>query len=143
MIYLQYALYVWLWSFVAVPPVLYVGYGFVTSAMRARDAEVDPSPAYVVKVDSVISGFFILLDGLLNAVVFSVLCLDFRPSMAFRMVTAGGYTFPWFELITERLSRYNEDPTEWPPGRFVARVLAPFLDAKDPKGWHIRKPAHR
>lgn len=136
-------LYAWLALAVVGIPVCYIGYGFVTSAIRARDAEVDPSPAYVVKVDSVISAVFITLDGLLNALVFPVLCLDFRPRMAFRMVTAGGYTFPWLELITERLSRYNEDPTEWPPGRFVARLFAPFLDAKDPKGWHIRKPAHR
>lgn len=119
-------------------PVLYMGYGFVTSAMRARDAKVNPSPDYVVKVDSVISTFFILLDGLLNVLVFPFLCLDFRPSMAFRLVTVKGYTFPWLELVTERLSRYNEDPTEWPPGRFVARLFAPFLDAKDPKGWHVR-----
>lgn len=133
---------IWLcaWLLLAVVgiPVLYIGYGFVMSAIRARDAQVNPSPPHVVKIDAVISGFFVTLDGLLNVLVFSVLCLDPRPSMMFRMVTMFGVTFPWFELITERLSRYSEDPTEWLPGRFVARLFAPFLDAKDTKGWHIR-----
>ena len=118
---------------------LYIGYGFAMAAMFARDKKVNPSPAHVVRLDVLIAMPVILLDGLYNAVVMSVLCLDFRPSMAFRQVTFKGVTFPFFELVTERLSRYNEDATEWRWRRFVARQTAQFLDAKDPKGWHIRK----
>lgn len=117
-------------------PVLYVGYGFVMSAIRARDS--GNSPPHVVKVDSVIATAFTLLDGVLNVLVFPVLCLDFRLSMMFRMTTVKGFSFPWMELITERLSRYNENPTERLYRRAVAQIFSPFLDAKDPKGWHIR-----
>lgn len=139
MIWISIILYVWLWSFVIVPPVLYVGYGFVMAAMRARDLPENPSPAWVVKIDAVIAGFFILLDGYYNAFCLPFLCADFRPSMAFRTVTRFGVTFPVFELMTERLSRYNENPTEWAYRRAYARALAPLLDAKDPKGWHLRQ----
>lgn len=131
-------IYVWLMlAFVGIP-VLYIGYGFVMSAIRARDS--GDSPPHVVKVDSVIATAFTLLDGVLNVLVFPVLCLDFRPSMMFRMTTVKGFSFPLMELITERLSRYNEDPTERPYRRAVARVFAPFLDPKDHKGWHLRQP---
>ena len=72
MSWLLLVLYAWLWSFVAVPPVLYVGYGFVMAAMRARDLQENPSPPWVVKLDSVIATFFILLDGYYNFMLCAV-----------------------------------------------------------------------
>lgn len=116
---------------------VYVGYGFVMAAHRAE--KEGRSPRHVYLVDSAIATKYIVWDGLLNAVFYSGLCLDRRFSNSFRMVTRWGVTFPVFELITERLSRYNEDPTEWWWRRKVAAFIAPFLDGKDPKGFHIRK----
>lgn len=118
---------------------LYIGYGFAMSAQRARDDKANPSPGYVVKVDVTLAVPIVILDGLYNAFVMPVFCLDLRPRMAFRLITFKGVTFPFFELVTERLSRYNENPNEWLIGRWWAVKLVPFLDQKDPKGWHIRK----
>ena len=120
---------------------LYIGYGFAMSAIAARDKKVNPSLPYVVKFDVILAAPIVLLDGMYNALALPVLCLDLRPSMAFRMVTFKGVAFPFFELVTERLSRYNEDANEWRYRRWVARHTAQFLDAKDPKGWHVRKAA--
>lgn len=119
--------------------VLYIGYGFTMSAVTADDE--GRSPRHVYWIDASIAWCFVLLDGLLNAFFYSFICLDLRLSYAFRMVTAKGVTFPFFELMTERLSRYNEDPAEWWWRRQVAAFFAPFLDGKDKKGWHLRKPA--
>lgn len=118
--------------------VLYVGYGFSMCADLADAQKRTPRHVYVV--DMFIATIFILLDGLLNAFFYSLFCLDPRPSYAFRMVTVKGLTFPFFELMTERFSRYNEAPAEWWWRRKVAAFFAPFLDGKDRKGWHIRKP---
>lgn len=133
----MYVVWAWLVLAVVIPPVLYVGYGFAMAAKRANDAGL--SPSHVYRVDAALAVPVVLLDGLCNFLILPVLCLDFRPSYAFRKVTFKGVTFPFFELVTERLSRYNEDAAEWSYRRWVARTVAPFLDAKDPKGWHIRK----
>lgn len=122
-------------------PVAYIGYGFSMAADLAD--EQGRSPRHVYLVDLAIAMGFVLLDGLLNVVVYALLCLDLRPSYAFRRVTVKGYSIWFFELMTERFSRYNEDPAEWWWRRKVAAAFAPFLDGKDRKGWHIRKPAHR
>ena len=116
---------------------LYIGYGFVMAAKRANDAGL--SPLHVVRVDSLLALPVVILDGLYNAFCLPVLCLDFRLSYAFKMLTVKGVTFPFFELVTERFSRYSEDKNEWRWRRWVALITAPFLDSKDPKGWHIRK----
>ena len=119
--------------------VLYVGYGFTMAADRADKDGL--SPRHVYLVDLTIATVFVFLDGLLNAVVYALFCLDPRPSYAFRRVKVKGYSVWFFELMTERFSRYNEDPAEWWWRRKVAAAFAPFLDGKDRKGWHIRKPA--
>lgn len=139
--YLELALKVWLWSFIVVPLPLYIWYGSVMSSVRARDLKVNPSPSWVVKLDLALAIPAVLLDGYYNAFCMPFLCLDPRPRMAFKMITYKGVTFPAFELITERLSRYNENLSEWIVGRFWAKWIAPALDAKDPKGWHIRPSA--
>lgn len=116
---------------------LYIGYGFVMCAKRANDAGL--SPSHVVRVDSLLALPVVILDGMYNALILPVLCLDFRLNYAFKMLTVKGVTFPFFELVTERFSRYSEDPNEWRWRRWVALTVAPFLNGKDPKGWHIRK----
>lgn len=130
-------LYAWLAFGVIGTPVCYVGYGFSMCADLAD--EQNRTPRHVYYVDFFIATVFVLLDGLLNAVFYSFFCLDFRPSYAFRMVTVKGVSFPFFELMTERFSRYNEVPAEWWWRRKVAAFFAPFLDGKDRKGWHIRQ----
>lgn len=133
------SLYAWLGLAVIGTAVMYIGYGFSMCADLADEQE--RTPRHVYRVDFAIAAAFILLDGLLNAVVYPFVCLDFRPSYAFRRVKVKGYSIWFFELMTERLSRYNEDPAEWWWRRKVAAAFAPFLDGKDKKGWHIRKPA--
>ncbi|MFN5348812.1 MAG: hypothetical protein ACK5A0_04645 [Polaromonas sp.] len=128
---------IWLIGHIVIPPVLYVGYGFVMSAVRDRDAGV--SPRYVAVVDGVIAIPLVLLDGAYNALWLPFVCLDPRPHYAFRLVRFKGVMIPFFELATERLSRYNEQPSAWAWHKFIARKVAPFIDRKDPKGWHIRK----
>lgn len=115
------------WLLLAVPGalVMYVGYGFAMSAKRARDDAVNPSPKHVVVVDSLIAFPFIVLDALLNLIVMPVICLDFRPGRA-------------WDLITGRLCKYNADPQEWAYRRWIADLVAAFLDAKDPSGDHIK-----
>lgn len=129
-------LYVWLAFATFGALVLYVGYGFVMAAKRANDAGLSSTVVYCV--DAFLAFPVVILDGLYNVIILSVLCLDLRPSYAFRTVQVKGVTVPFFELVTERLSRYNEDATEWAYRRWIARTVALFLDAKDPKGWHIR-----
>lgn len=127
----------WLAGHIIIPPVLYIGYGFVMCAIRDRDAGW--TPRYVAVVDGMLAIPLVLLDGLYNAFWLPALCLDLRLNYAFRMVTYGGVTFPFFELVTERLSRYNEQPDALRWHKFIARIVAAFLDRKDPKGWHIRR----
>lgn len=119
-------------------PVAYIGYGFSMAADLAD--KQGRSPRHVYLVDLTIAMGVVLLDGLLNAVVYPFVCLDFRPSYAFRRIKVKGYSVWFFELMTERLSRYNEDPAEWWWRRKVSAFFAPFLDGKDKKGWHVRKP---
>ena len=140
--YLELALKVWLWSFIVVPVPLYIWYGSVMSSVRARDLKVNPSPPWVAKLDLALAIPAVLLDGYYNAFCLPFLCVDPRPRMAFKMLTYRGVTFPFFELMTERLSRYSEGKNEWVIGRMWARVITPLLDAKDPKGWHIRKESN-
>ncbi len=126
----------WLAGHIIIPPLLYVGYGFVAGAQWAL---IDGrSPPHVALVDKALSIPIVLLDGMYNAFWLPALCLDPRPHYAFRMVTFKGLTFPFFELVTERFSRYNEQPGAWRWHKFIARTVAPFLDGKDYKGWHLR-----
>lgn len=134
---LHYISVAWLIGHIIIPPVLYVGYGFVMCAKRANDN--GSSPPHVYRVDSLLAIPVVLLDGLYNALWLPALCLDFRLNYAFKMLTVKGVTFPFFELATERFSRYSEDLTERRWRRWVALTVAPFLNGKDPKGWHIRK----
>lgn len=135
--WLAYILTAWLAFAVFGAIALYAAYGFVMSAKRANDAGL--SPRHVSRVDALLAIPAVLLDGLYNAFALPVLCFDFRLAYAFKMLTVKGVTFPFFELVTERFSRYSENPNEWRWRRFVARQTAKFLDGKDPKGWHIRK----
>jgi hypothetical protein len=137
MSWLVYIASAWLVLAAIIPPVLYIGYGFAMAAKRAHDAGL--SPSHVYRIDAALAVPVVLLDGVCNLLILPVVCLDFRPSYAFRKVQFKGYEFWFFELVTERLSRYNEDASEWAYRRWVAKTIAPFLDAKDPKGWHIRK----
>ena len=134
---LVYIALAWLALAVIIPPVLYIGYGFVMAAKRAKDAGL--SHPFVVAVDTVLATFCVLLDGVCNILILPVVCLDFRLSYAFRKVQFKGYEFYFLELVTERLSRYSEDATEWAYRRWIARTVALFVDAKDPKGWHVRR----
>lgn len=136
MTWLLYVFLGWLSFGIIGTAVLYVGYGFTMSAIRAEKDGL--SPRHVYYVDAVIAWFFILLDGLLNAFFYSGFCIDPRPRFAFRTVTVRGVTFPFFELMTERFSRYSEKTDELWWRRKVALFFALFLDGKDPKGWHIR-----
>lgn len=122
-IYFQYALYCWFALALIGIPVLYVVYGFVMSAKRARDE--NKSQRKVLFVDGTIALFGVLLDFLLNVLVFSVLTLDFRPSTT-------------FTLVTGRLCKYNADLNELKFRRWYAAVFAAFLDGKDPSGDHIK-----
>ena len=139
-------LYIWLAGHVIIPPLLYIGYGFVMCAQFVaplKDGEPEDrprSPPHVYKVDFVLAMGITLLDGLYNAFWLPALCVDPRPHYAFRLVTVKGVTFPFFELVTERFSRYNEQPKARGWHKLIARIVAPFLNAKDlRKGWHIRK----
>lgn len=134
------AFYMWLAFATLGALVLYVGYGFVMAAKRANDAGL--SSVVVYCVDAFLALPVVILDGLYNVLVLPVVCLDLRPSYAFKTIEVKGVTVPCFELVTERLSRYNEDKKEWRYRRFIAFQVAKFLDAKDPKGWHIRKAAN-
>lgn len=140
MSWLHYIFATWLIGHIIIPPLLYIGYGFVMCAKRANDAGL--SPPHVFRVDSLLALPVVILDGLYNAFWLPVLCLDCRLNYAFKMLTVKGVTFPFFELATERFSRYSEDPTECRWRRWVALTTAPFLDSKDPKGWHIRGAPH-
>lgn len=112
----------WLVLLVVGTPLLYVGYGFAMSAKGARDRGA--SQAVVVKVDGAIVLPFMVLDAVLNVLVFSVITLDFRRA----------YTLTY---LTERLSRYSRDAGERKFRRFIADVFAAFVDGKDPSGDHI------
>ena len=137
MSWLAYLFTAWLAFAVFGALALYIGYGFVMCAKRANDAGL--SPAHVVRVDSLLVIPVVILDGLYNAFVLPVLCLDFRLHMAFRRHQYKSVNLWLFELVTERFSRYSEDKNEWRLRRWIALTTAPFLDSKDPKGWHIRK----
>ena len=121
---------------------LYIGYGFVMSAIvdrtKARAAGIENG--IVEKVDGVIAVPIVLLDGLYNVLVMPVLCRDRRLKGWFRMVTYRGVTFPFFELLTARLIKYREDPNERQFRKQIAAIGVLFLDRKDPKGWHVARP---
>lgn len=122
-VYLTLAGCAWLTLAVIGTLVLYVGYGFAMAAKKARDD--GKSQRKVVYVDVFISLWFVLLDAILNVLVFSVICLDFRPKTT-------------FTLVTGRLCHYNYDPDERAFRKWVAHFLAAFLDGKDPSGDHIK-----
>ena len=131
----------WLAGHVIIPPVLYIGYCAVSAMLYAnqRKPEDGKSPTHVLKVDTVLVVPIILLDGVYNALWLWLVCLDPRPVNAFRNVNVFGFEFKFFELATERFSRYSETPTEWRWRRWVAAETEKFLAGKDLKGWHIRK----
>lgn len=122
-IYFKYAGFLWLASFLIGVPVMYVGYGFAMAAQRAKQEGL--SQRKVVFVDTFLTLWIALLDFYLNVVVFSVLCLDFRPRNTFIM-------------ITQRLSRYSLDTQERGFRKCIANFTAAFLDGKDPSGDHIK-----
>jgi hypothetical protein len=113
----------WLASLFIGLPVMYVGYGFAMSAQRAKQEGL--SQRRVVFVDTFLTLLIALLDFYLNIVVFSVLCLDFKPKNTFTM-------------ITQRLSRYSLDTQEKKFRKSIADFVAAFLDGKDPSGDHIK-----
>ena len=123
-------------------PVLYVGYGFVMSAIVDRDAgrAAGLQPTIVEKVDAIIAAPFVFLDAMLNLLVMPVVCLDIRLKGWFRIVTFRGLRFPFSDLITARLKIYHADPDEWAYRKKIARLGVKFLDRKDPKGWHVAEP---
>jgi hypothetical protein len=128
---------VWMLGHILIPPVLYYGYGFVMAAQRAGIEQ--RSLPHVVQLDTALAVPVIVLDGAYNAFWLPAICADPRPWYSFRMVKVWGMSFPFFELVTERFSRYNEDAHEWKYRRKIAGFVADFLDGKDFKGWHIRK----
>ena len=139
MSWLTYLFTAWLAFAVFGALALYIGYGFAMAALRAEEEGL--SPAYVFRIDKLLALPIVLLDGLYNALVLPVLCLDFRLRMSFRRYQYKSVNLWLFELVTERFSRYSEDKNEWRLRRWIALTTAPFLDSKDPKGWHIRKAA--
>ena len=120
-------------------PTLYILYGFVMSAIRSRNA--GQSPRVVLLIDGGIAFVGVLLDALLNLLVFPVLCLDLRPSYLFKSVDFRGRRIYVPELVTGRLTRYNLDLSEWSWRRTVASLGGAFLDGKDPSGDHIKGPS--
>jgi len=117
------AFVIWLLFGVVGSIVLYVGFGFVMNAQKARND--NKSQRKVILVDTCIAVPYIVLDALLNLFFYSFLCVDFR------MKTT------WC-LVTERLSIYSEDPTTGRYHKFIANFIAAFLDGKDPSGDHIK-----
>ncbi len=105
--------------------VLYIGFGFAMCAIRAR--KEGKTQDVIFGIDAVISVLFLILDVVLNIVVYPIVCLDFR----FR------YTIT---TISHRMSLYNEDGNERRYRKFIASLFAAALDGKDPSGDHIRGP---
>ena len=135
--YLEYFL-IWLTFGIVGTMVLYVGYGFAMSAKRARDAGL--SPKIVVIVDGSVSFVLVILDALLNLLFYSVVCLDFRVKGWLHFIKLFGFDFIAPELITERMRLYYVNPDEWVYRKYISSIFGKFLDAKDPKGWHISDP---
>ena len=116
-------LYYWLSFAILGTFVLYVGYGFTMAAVNAKDKGLSSKPVFYV--DCAIALFFGILDLLLNLIVYSVICLDFRPKY-------------WFTTISWRMTFYNQDENEWRYRRAIAAIFEAFLDGKDPSEDHIR-----
>lgn len=116
---------------------LYIGYGFVMSAIRARDDEDNPSAPLVVKVDSALAVPEVLRDGFFNVFYAPLIFLDPSPRHMLRLGKVKGKTLVLPELLTERCSRYSLDPGEWAYRKYLCAVIEPFLGPKDPKGWHL------
>ena len=102
---------------------LYVGFGFVMAAIRARNNKQSQTVIYVI--DVTIAIFFLILDVLLNVVVYPFICLDLRPKNI-------------FTTISHRMSRYNSDPKERMYRKYIASLFAAALDGKDVTGDHIK-----
>lgn len=118
-------------------PVLYVGYGFVRSAVAGRDNKLSPSPPLVLKVDLFFSAFFVLLDGVLNITHMTVFCIDFWPQRAFKRYKIKGITIIAPELITERCNVYSLDDKQFKFRKYIADVFAGWTASKEPRGWHV------
>ena len=121
---------------------LYVGYGFVMSAIRDREKAryAGVNDGIVERIDGLIAVPCVVLDGLLNMLVMPIVCLDLRLKGWFRMVTYRDTTFPFPDLITSRLIGYHDNPDAWRYHKWLAKIGVKFLDRKDPKGWHVARP---
>jgi hypothetical protein len=115
----------WVGFFLIGTLVLYIGFGFAMAALRSHK-EKRTAPIVLV-VDVIISLFFLVLDVLLNIIVYPFICLDFRPK----------YTIT---TISHRMSRYNQDSEEIAYRRIIASAFDAFLDGKDPSTDHITGP---
>jgi hypothetical protein len=115
----------WLMFFLIGTFVLYIGFGFVMSAVSSKQKGKSQTVVYVI--DIIISCFFLLLDVLLNVLVYPIVCLDLRPKNI-------------FTTISHRMSRYNSDENEWHYRRVIASLFGAALDGKDPSGDHVKGP---
>ena len=116
---------------------VYVGYGFVMSAVYARDRKDNPSPPRVVMLDSIIALPCVLADGLLNIGWGWAVFADPDPRNMFKRIKFKGITLIVPELITGRCSKYGLDTNERKFRRVIAGFIGHFLMSKDPKGFHF------
>lgn len=115
----------WFALFIFGTLILYIGFGFVMSALNAK--QKGKSQEVIYYIDAVISIGFALLDILLNIVVYSFVCLDFRPKYV-------------FTTLSFRLSYYNVDEKERQFRRVISGLFGAALDGKDPSEDHITGP---
>lgn len=113
----------WLLFFLVGTSALYIGFGFAMAALRSK--QENKSPPVVWIIDVIISLFFLLLDVLLNVLVYPVICLDLRPKY---LITT----------ISHRMSLYNQDVNEAKYRKYIASIFDACLDGKDPSGDHIK-----
>lgn len=115
----------WLSFFIVGTVVLYIGFGFVMSAIRAKEEGKTQTVVWVA--DVALALIFLVLDVLLNIFVYTFICFDWKPKNI-------------FTTISHRMSRYNTDETEWRYRKVIASLFGAALDGKDPKGDHITGP---
>lgn len=102
---------------------LYIGFGFVMAAIRSRNNKQSQTVIYAIDIAIAIG--FLILDVLLNVIVYPFICLDLRPKNI-------------FTTISHRMSRYNSDPKERMYRKYIASLFAAALDGKDVTGDHIK-----
>lgn len=118
----QLALY-WFMFFILGTLVLYIGFGFVMAAIRAREEKKTQTGIYIL--DVAIALCFVVLDVLLNMIVYPIVCLDLRPRYM-------------FTTISHRMTMYNSNPKERLYRKIIAGLFAAALDGKDVAGDHIK-----